>query len=749
MRLGPLLAIPAAVGLAALARTAPPAPLGAGAPAAAFSAERALATVRELAGGGAPRPVGSAADRRAADLVFARFRALGLETSIQETFACGLYGTCATVRNVIGRLGAPQPGRRAVLIAAHHDSVGAGPGASDDLSGVAAAVEVARALSAGAALPRPVIFLVTDGEEAALVGAAAFTRSSPLAAEVGAVVNLEARGTEGPSILFRTSGAPPWLPSALAALPRPVTTSVAPAIFSLLPNDTDLTAFERAGTPGVDLAFADGAVRYHTPRDDVFHLDPASLQHHGENALALARALSAAALEDLRPTPRAWLDVLSATVVSWRWPREVGLAAALLALAAAVVAVRREARPLRALAFGLATAVAGPLVAALAAAVLALALRAAGALPRPFVAHPAAMEAAAWAAGLGGALLVPSLLGRRAGRAGLLAGSALLFAALAAALGLALPLATPLAVLPAVAFALAEGLREARPPGRSDRIATALPAAAAALALLPVVVLLPAILGPLGAPVTALLVALALGPAVAGAERSDALAARPAIAALATAVLLAALQATRPHATADAPEKLTFTFHEDASGARWLAEAEHDRALPAALRAVADFRPPRRPPFPWAPLRPAFSAPAPAAGLPPPRATILAVTTGDGVRRVRVRLSSPRGARTVALFLPPEVRVRAASVDGVPLDVPPRRALWFFGDHRLVACMTTPPAGVTVELELAGEAPVTAFLADQSPGLPPSGAALLAARPATAVPFWDGDSTVATAELRL
>jgi hypothetical protein len=750
VRLAVLLAVPAAIGLAVLSRTAPPTARGAAVPAVEFSAERALATVRALAGDGAPRPVGSAAGRRAAELLVARLRALGLDTSAQETFGCGLYGTCAAVRNVVARVGAPSPGRRAVLLAAHLDSVGAGPGVADDLSGVGVVVEVARALAAGPAPARPVVLLVTDGEEAALVGAAAFLAASPVAREVGAVVNLEARGTTGPSILFRASGTPRWLPAALAALPHPVTTSVAPAVYALLPNDTDLSAFERAGVPGVDLAFADGAVRYHTPRDDLFHLDPASLQHHGENALALVRALAAADLEDAaRPAPRAWFDLLSAAVVSWPRPRAVALAAALLALAAAVVAVRREARAVRAALLGLAAALAGPLLAAAAAAGLVLALRAAGVLPRPFVAHPGAIEAAGWLAGLAGALVAPALLGRRAGRAGLLAGSALLFAALSAVLALTLPLATPIAAVPAVAFAAAEGLRGARSPGAPERLAGALPAAAAALAVAPLVVLLPSILGVFAVPVTALLVALTLGPATAAAHDVEGLSLRPGVAALGAAVLLAAVQAARPHATVDAPEKLTFTFHEDAGGARWLAEAEHDRALPAALRAAAPFTPSRRPPFAWTPLRPAFTAAAARAGLPPPRVEVLAVAVQDGQRRVRARLSSPRGAPTVALFLPPQARVRAAAVNGVPLGVPPRLALWFFGDHRLVACLTTPAAGVTVELTFEGEAPVTAFVADQSRGLPQAGAPLVAARPATAVPFWEGDSTVVTAEVRL
>jgi hypothetical protein len=749
VRLSALLAVPAAIALAVLARTTPPDPRGAGAPAAEFSAERALVTVRELARDGAPRPAGSAADRRAADAVAARLRALGLEVSAQETFACGPYGSCATVRNVIARLGAPAPGRRAVLVSAHHDSVGAGPGAADDLSGVAAAVEVARALAAGPTLPRPVIFLVTDGEEAALVGASAFVARHPVAAEVGAVVNLEARGTTGPSILFRTSGAPPWLPRALAALPRPVTTSVAPALFELLPNDTDLTAFEGAGTPGVDLAFAGGAVRYHTARDDPFHLDPASLQHHGDAALALARALAGADLEDRVPVRRAWFDLLSVAVLSWPRPREVALAAAVLAAVAAVVLVRREARALRATLAGLAAALAAPLLGAGVAALLVLALHATGALPRPFVAHPGAIDAAGWAAGLAGALLAPALLGRRAGRAGLLAGSALLFAALSAALALAQPLATPVAAVPALAFAVAEGLRGARPPGGSERLAAALPAAAAALVLLPLAVLAPSILGVFAAPATALLVALALTPATAAARGADQLARRPGLAAMAAAALLAALQATRPHATPDAPEKLTFTFHEDGTGARWLAEAEHDRALPAPLRALAPFSAARAPAFAWTPLRQVFVAPAPRLGLAPPRAEVRSAPARDGIRRVRARLTSPRGAPIVALFLPPSAQVRAVWVDGVTLAPPPRLALWFWGGHRLVACVTTPAAGVTVELDLGGDARVAAVLVDQSPGLPPPGAALAAARPETATPFWDGDTTVATTEVKL
>jgi hypothetical protein len=63
--------------------------------------------------------------------------------------------------------------------------------------------------------------------------------------------------------------------------------------------------------------------------------------------------------------------------------------------------------------------------------------------------------------------------------------------------------------------------------------------------------------------------------------------------------------------------------------------------------------------------------------------------------------------------------------------------------------MTTPPRGFTVELEIEGVAPLEAVASDRSPGLPPQGAALAAARPESAVTSWDGDGTVVTARERL
>jgi hypothetical protein len=58
-----------------------------------------------------------------------------------------------------------------------------------------------------------------------------------------------------------------------------------------------------------------------------------------------------------------------------------------------------------------------------------------------------------------------------------------------------------------------------------------------------------------------------------------------------------------------------------------------------------------------------------------------------------------------------------------------------------VLCHTTGSEGVDVELEIEGSAPVEVYVWDSTPGLPPSGAALAAARGEENVTFQEGDRT--------
>ena len=201
--------------LAAAFRTLPPRPLPADAPAQLFSAGRAFATVKAITS--RPRLVGSPAFESAKATVLAQMTAVGLLTEEQDTSLDGVK-----VENVLGRLHGSLS-QDAILLTAHLDSVANSPGATDDGSGVAEVLETMRALQAAGPLRNTVIALITAPEENCCYGARAFVSQHPWARYVRLVVNVDAGGLSGPSILAATGPDEGWLVEQMAGrLPDPV-----------------------------------------------------------------------------------------------------------------------------------------------------------------------------------------------------------------------------------------------------------------------------------------------------------------------------------------------------------------------------------------------------------------------------------------------------------------------------------------------------------------------------------------------
>jgi hypothetical protein len=278
-----------------VARTPPPA-RSVSSPLDQFSADRAFAHAEQIAP--MPHPVGSAANARVRDYLLAELRDLGLQPKVQA--GTGVRGNeLAWVENIHARI----PGRAStghVVLAAHYDSVAHAPGAADDAAGVAAILETARALRATSPLRNDIDLVITDGEEPGLLGAQAFVTSGVIDPNRSIVLNLEAGGSAGPSMLFQSSPGNKGLIEAFAELEDPVGGSELAALFELLPNDTDFTVFRDAGFAGLNLIFGDGHVQYHSPTDTPANLDRSSLQHHGDNLLSLARVFG----EQQLPLPR-------------------------------------------------------------------------------------------------------------------------------------------------------------------------------------------------------------------------------------------------------------------------------------------------------------------------------------------------------------------------------------------------------------------------------------------------------------
>ncbi|HEV8254639.1 MAG TPA: M20/M25/M40 family metallo-hydrolase [Vicinamibacteria bacterium] len=715
----------------------PPRPRPADAPASEFSAARARAALERLVGDGVAHPVGSEAHDRMRDRVIGELRRLSYAAEVQDTFACDPYGVCATITNIRARL----PGRErgpAVLLVAHYDSVPAGPGASDDGSGVATLLEVARALKSEPPRKNEVVFLFDDGEEAGLLGADAFAEVS--AAQVGVVINVEARGTEGPSMMFETSRDNRWLVDAFASsVRRPVTGSLFYSVSKRLPNDTDLTVFKEHGMAGLNFAFVGGVMRYHTPLDRVEYASPSSLQHHGDNALALVRFLADA---DLTARPRGdavFFDVLSLFTV-W-WPQFWTLPLAALTAALVVFAVERRRRQgmLAAAAWrwGLAAALAAPLAAGILGFLLLRALRLAGSLSSQWVAHPMPAIAAFWLLGLAVAAAAVALAARRAGPEGAWTGIACVWGALAAIVTAvdsadSYPLLVP---------ALAMGAVGAVYP----RLAALVGGLVAAILWFPIAWLLFDGVGVPFLPVVAAAVALATGPLLSEIVRADS-GERWAVAggAASAAVLAAGVALAAPTYSQSSPQRVVILLHQDERQARWLVTPEGD--LPDSMRAAATFGDPE-PPFPWMPDVRAFAAPAPPIAAGPPDLSVVGSAAEGKGRRLRLHLASRRGAHVAAVFFPPEARVQEVTMGGRPIGPLRERAVRRAGGWKAYWCRTLPAAGIDLEVVLDEMKPIVAYVGDQTSGLPDD--RLQQARPKTAVSSGSGDLTVMTRKVAL
>ena len=195
----------AVIGVYAVLLERPPDPAPASAPPADFSADRAVSVVDQLAR--EPRPIGSPASDAARDALVGRLRAEGLAPRVDATASLAAeegQARAARVENVVATLPGTDP-TGAVVLMAHYDSVAAGPGAADDMSGVATILETVRALRAGPPLRNDVTVVLTDGEEAGLHGARAWVREQLAPDRPTVVLNWEARGVDGPSLLFQTS----------------------------------------------------------------------------------------------------------------------------------------------------------------------------------------------------------------------------------------------------------------------------------------------------------------------------------------------------------------------------------------------------------------------------------------------------------------------------------------------------------------------------------------------------------------
>jgi peptidase M28-like protein len=737
----------------------PPAPRPTSAPPTEFSAGRAREVLSRLVGDGVPHQVGSAADDVVRSRVIVELTNLGYQPDVQTGFACDEYGTCATANNVLARLdGSETISSGAVLVAAHYDSVPAGPGASDDGAGVATVLEIARALKSLPKPRHPVIFLIDEGEEAGLIGAHVFVDRHPWAKEVRAAVNIDARGSSGPSLMFETGSADEWAVRLYAKhAAHPATSSIFYAAYKQLPNDTDFTVFKAAGYEGVNFAFIGDVAHYHTQIDNFANANPASLQHHGDNALPMVVAFANSNLSSLPQREAVFFDVFERWTVWWpaSWTLFFPCSAAILLLLQIAWLVRNKRLAPGAMAWGLTAWFGIVLITAGAATLLRWLLGKTAALPVNWVAHPIPVEIAFWSLAFVVVVCIAYAFASRAGFWGLWTGVWLGWTLTAVAVAWLEPGMSYIFVVPLWAAALAglpSTLRGSEAPSASA-VAVVLPLLVAGVlgfallfflydgmgihALVGVAVLLAVFLSPL-AP---------LVPDLQGSRAFWRLAfLGGAVGVLALAIFVAAVA---PAYSAKSPERVNIEYwlDGDSGKAQWMVRPDSGR-LSEPIRVATNFQRLSRGPLPWY-SRPAFLADAPHLGLAAPTFTILESTLAGDKHAYRALLRSERGASDAMVLFPPDAGIESVRMEGEPMQTESPRVKSYVNRWSFYDCVTMPAKGVEISFTLPAGKPIEIYAVDQSYELPLEGLFLQKSRPFTARPSQDGDVTIVSRRVQL
>jgi hypothetical protein len=729
-----------------------PTALPATAPETEFSAERAMRHVRRRAQ--APHPSGTYAHARVSAYVVDELAKLGMEPHVQEVTGVGTrFAVAGRVRNVVARIRGTNSGGKAVMLVSHYDGVAAGPAAGDAASGTAAVLEAMRAIREGQPLQNDVIVLITDSEENGLLGAAAFVREHPWAKDVGVLLNFEARGTHGPSFMFETGAGNLDVVRALAKAPGANATSLSTTVYRRLPNDTDLSEFALLQVPALNFAFIGDVARYHTSEDDVAHLDPRSVQHHGEQALALTRRFGNEPLPRAQTPDAVFFNLPGIALV--RYPESWAVPIAIVALALVVFVVasvrRREPRWVRDVILGAVATVLALIVSTAVAIAIAITLeRLHGS--RPLGGNPAWSATYATAVALLVVAIVAgdySITRRWASASGVHAGALLIWSLLSLLVAIATPGASFLFVWPLFAVLLvAVGASRLTARPRAFAALTWLATLVALFLLVPTTYTMVCValgLDATGAAILAVFTALStwlLAPHLETMRAS-----RPAVVPLVAAFAALALFGVgfvTERTNARNPTGASFIYAVDADSAKaWLSGSATSASArtwlsQAVEQAAGGRRGGAMPSWLTRSFDPARTVPAPLmTNIAAPAATVVSDSISGEMRYVSVRIQPSAGMQTLYVA-PDNATVVAASVDGRPIDTSRYRSrrVW---PLQLVA---PPDSGFILALTVRASERAVLGLMGRVGTIPPLAGFQIPRRPAGVLPVQAGDATL-------
>jgi hypothetical protein len=723
----------AAAVFAGLSSLAMPPVVPSSAPATEFSAERAMEHIRVIAQ--EPHPVGSPEIAEVRAYIISQLEGMGLSPEVQQTTALipGRGNAQASiVYNVMARIpGTSSSG--AILLDAHYDSMPMTPGASDCGSCVATLLETARALLAGPPANNDVILVFTDDEELdPMAGAAVFVKQHAWASEVGLVFNFEGLGRTGPSIMFETGPDSGWLVREWGrTASHPVAQSWFYEVYRLTPINTDFTKYAEVGVGGLNFAYLFEGTVYHTLLDNPETIDPRSVQHHGTNVLSLIRRVGNLDLREAqRPGDAVYFTLFRGLLVSYpaTWAIPLAILVGLLLVGVAVIGFRKEQLTVGGALLGLLAT----LLSAIAAAGLATgmwmgivqlhdAYRAMWFFGKVYNAPLYWPAFIALAVAIAAAIHV--LFRRKVKATDLALGAQLVLWLLALVTSILLPGVSYLLTWPLLFSVPALGwvLWRASPDANSWRREMVLVAGAVPglIILTPAVIVMFNFAPYIGAPI--FIVALLLGlltPQIDLMTRTRRWWLSGAALLVCAGYLVAGSLTAGFDAEHPRPNGMAYILNADTGQATWFSPGTQLDAW------TAQFYPTDTPPergtagglFPIAGRRDfpiVLQGKAPAVELDAPQVQVLDDQVAGGVRTLRLRLSSPRGAPIMFLDVEPRAALRAFVIDGQRTDVPEsEQNLWSLTHH------TVPSEGIEITLKVEPSQPLTLQVSDNTRDLP-------------------------------
>jgi hypothetical protein len=265
-----------------------------------FSLDSALSYLKTISVTIGARPMGSPNERRTMEFALAKFREFGLDESyFIEMKAAESEMTRSSINTNSGIAVGVLRGKtdRIIVIGAHIDSASPDiPGANDNGSGSAVAIELARVLSKEQH-QSTFVFCLFGGEEAGLCGSDYFVKHFPQLDSVVLMQNIDmANGSDIliPTVEIRDHCTPKWLVKAAfeeidklgySGLKYPTHFFT---FMNALPGgvSSDFEPFLREKIPAMDLS-SDLNDPIHTPQDDFEHFKPDGLKRSGDLVYAL------------------------------------------------------------------------------------------------------------------------------------------------------------------------------------------------------------------------------------------------------------------------------------------------------------------------------------------------------------------------------------------------------------------------------------------------------------------------------